>query len=238
MVAAAHARCARGARGKSGRRCLPSAAIRVPSDARHVFPVTNPQAATGRLEIRRHRMKHTLQAQPGGPRAASPPAASPCWPPAARRHPARRRLRRGSRRRAETRPSSSRRSALKIPAMKGLSEGVKALRREQGLRGHRPGPQPRPAEAGHRPAERHRVRQGRRRLGDRDRTPPSMTALVETAQDEGGPADPQRHPRGLRPRRPAARPLVLHHRLRGPGQGASARSSATASTRSSTARPR
>ena len=57
---------------------------------------------------------------------------------------------------ATPRPSSSRRSALQIPAMKELSEGVQALRREQGLRGHRPGPEPRPAEAGHRPAERHR----------------------------------------------------------------------------------
>ena len=65
-----------------------------------------------------------------------------------------------------------------------------------------------------------------------------MTALVQTALDKDVPADPQRHPRGLRPRRPRAGHLLLDHRLRGPGHGRSARSSATASTRSSTARPR
>ena len=58
-----------------------------------------------------------------------------------------------------------------------------------------------------------------------------MTALVQTRPRQGRPADPQRHPRGLRPRRPHARRLVLDHRLRRPRARPPARSSATASTR-------
>ena len=49
--------------------------------------------------------------------------------------------------------------------------------------------------------------------------PPSMTRPRQDRPRQGRPADPQRHARGLRPRRPRARPLVLDHRLRGPGQG-------------------
>ena len=105
------------------------------------------------------------------------------------------------------------------PRHEGPLRGRHALRRQQGLRGHRAGPEPRPAEAGHRPAERRSSPAGPPAPGRSPSTPSSMTALVEKAQADEGPADPQRHPRGYGLDGLAARPLVLHDRLRGAGQG-------------------
>ena len=70
--------------------------------------------------------------------------------------------------------------------MQGLAEGVKAYGEEQGLRGHRPGPQARPAEAGHRPPG---VIESGAVAGAWAIAiaPPSMTALVQTALDKGVP---------------------------------------------------
>ena len=166
-------------------------AIRVPGDRRHVFPVTEPTRRPGATRPGVERHARTLQAPAGSPSSASPPAASPCSPPAA---PV-------STQAADGSSSGGNKTivfsplALKIPAMKGLSEGVTHYGDEQGLRGPRAGPQPRPAEAGHRPPERHRVRPRRRRLGDRDRRLLDEGAGRQTAQTGRGPADPQRHAR-------------------------------------------
>ena len=107
--------------------------------------------------------------------------------------------------------------ALKIPAMKGLSEGVKAYGESKGYEVIVQDPNLDP----------------QKQVTDlRASSSPAVAgawaiavaAVVDdrAGQDgagQGGPADPQRHARGLRPRRPGSRALVLHHRLRRPGQG-------------------
>ena len=125
--------------------------------------------------------------------------------------------------------------ALRIPAMKGL-RGRHALRRR--ARATRSSSRtPTSTRRSRSPTcQRRSSPAAWRCLGDLRSRRPRMTALVQTAQDEGA-ADPQRHAGGLRPRRPEpgirSPPSTTSPRAR-----RSARSSATASTRSSAARPR
>ena len=85
---------------------------------------------------------------------------------------------------------------------------------------------------------RHRERRAPPAPGRSPSPPPSMTALVADRPRQGRPADPQRHPRGLRPGRPRARASRSRPSTTRPRARRSARSSATASTSGSTARPR
>ena len=107
---------------------------------------------------------------------------------------------------------------LQIPAMKQLSEGVQGYGESKGYDVIVQDPKLDPQKQVTDLQTRHRVRQGRRRVVDRHRPAGDGRARADRAR-QGRPDHPQRHSRGLRPRRPGAGRLVLDHRLRGRGPG-------------------
>ena len=191
-------------------------------------------------------MQHRLEHPQGGPRGRRRrqprcarrvrrrPQAGP-GRPTRRRRPAPTSLREPP---PTTRRSSSRPLGLQIPAMKRLSEGVKGYGASKGYEVIVQDPKLDPQKQ---VTDLQTVIETGAVAGAWaicDRPARDDRALVQIGARQGRAADPQRHPGGLRPRRPRARRLVLDHRLRGPGHRPPARSSATASTSATTARPR
>ncbi len=106
---------------------------------------------------------------------------------------------------------------LQVPAMKGLVRGRAGLQQEQGLDGHRAGPEPRPAEAG--PADLQRSSSPAGRRAWVIAIAPALASGREDGAEKKVCAADQRRPRGLRPLRPAAGHHLRQDRLRRQGTG-------------------
>ena len=185
-----------------------------------LFPVTQPTGGDrAASRSRRHRMKHTLQAAAGRPlvglTAGSLALLAACGS--------------GDTQAADGSDAARRRPSKTIVV---LAAGAEDPRDEGPLRGRQgttasskgyevivqdPNLDPQKQVTDLQSVD--RVRPGRRRLGDRGRTPSSMTALVKTAQEKKVPLILNGTPEDYGLDGLAARPLVLHHRLRGPGPG-------------------